>query len=227
MFVLCALLPHLTPLASNPERSSNPASRGPAAGGTSSTTPRTAPPAAGPPLVLLLLLLLRGASRRCLGRHSTTAGTQARAAAAPRPSHGVFVCGPLCRETPHESHIVYAPFPSHHLRPQRHRLASSTTAAAGHHHHHHHHHHKGGAAAAATAHGRNAAGAGGVGAAGKRGVSAAAAAAEDEEMKALVARHNKRFKAQQAPAYVPTLGVRDTRKVSRGFVFSLFVYVWG
>ena len=141
----------------------------------------------------------------------------------------MFVCWPLFKETHHESLIVYAPFPSHHPRPRRYRLAS-ITAAAGH--HHHHHYHKGGAAAAAAAaHGRNAAGAGGVGASGKRGVSpaaaAAAAAAEDEEMKALVARHNKRFKAQQAPAYVPTLGVRDTRKVSRGFVFSLFVYVWG
>lgn len=47
--------------------------------------------------------------------------------------------------------------------------------------------------------------------------AAAAAAAEDEEMKALVARHNKKFKSA-APAYVPTLSIRDTRKVRRGIV---------
>lgn len=80
-------------------------------------------------------------------------------------------------------------------------VASSAHGAAG------HHAHKGGAAAAAAAaNGRN--GVGGAGA-GKRGASAAA---EDEEMKALVARHNKKFKPA-APAYVPTLSIRDTRKV--------------
>ena len=43
--------------------------------------------------------------------------------------------------------------------------------------------------------------------------SGAAAAAEDEEMKALVALHNKKFRAaQSAPAYVPALSVKETRK---------------
>lgn len=43
--------------------------------------------------------------------------------------------------------------------------------------------------------------------------AAAAAAAEDEEMKALVALHNKKFRAAQAnPAYVPALSVKETKK---------------
>ncbi|TFJ85261.1 hypothetical protein NSK_003684 [Nannochloropsis salina CCMP1776] len=45
------------------------------------------------------------------------------------------------------------------------------------------------------------------------GKGGAAAAAEDEEMKALVALHNKKFRAAQSnPAYVPALSVRETKR---------------
>lgn len=72
-----------------------------------------------------------------------------------------------------------------------------------------------GGAAASTGGGVRGRNSGVAGAGGKRGPTAAASA--DEEMKALVARHNKKFKPA-APAYVPTLSIRDTRKARLFFL---------